>query len=132
MLPKETEFCRERDTDEKASEAYVTYRTAAVARECKAPDEDCTTNVARECKTSQKEFDLKEKENSNLWYGVAKRDNGFCSKRDPDEKTSEDYVKYRTAAVARECKASQQGFDVREKENSNLRCSVAKRDGILP
>ena len=128
VAKRDREFCRERDTDEKASEAYVTYRTAAVARECKAPDEDCTTNVARECKTSQKEFDLKEEENSNLRYGVAKRDNGFCSKRDPDEKTSEDYVKYRTAAVARECKASQQGFDEREKENSNLRCSVAKRD----
>ena len=106
-------FCGKRHTTEKPGEDCVTYRTA---------------EVGRECKTSQKEFDLKKKENSKLRYGVAKRDNGFCSKRDTDEKTREDYVKYRTAAVARECKVSQQAFDVREKENSNLRCSVAKRD----
>ena len=106
-------FCGKRHTTDKPSEDCVTYRTA---------------DVGREWKTSQKEFDLKNKEYSNLRYGVAKRDNGFCSKRDTDEKTSEDYVKYRTAAVARESKASQQGFGVREKENSNLRSSVAKRD----
>ena len=106
-------FCGKRHTTEKPSEDCVTYHTA---------------EVGRECKTSPKEFDLKEKENSKLRYGVAKRDNGFCSKRDTDVKASGDYVTYRTAAVARECKASQQAFDVREKENSNLRCSVAKRD----
>ena len=108
---------------------------------------DRTRNVARECKTSQKELDLKDSGPSKLRHSAAKRDNGFCgkrhttdkpsedcvthrtadvgdkrdngfcSKRDTDEKTSEDYVKYRTAAVARECKASQQGFDVGEKKN---------------
>ena len=61
-------------------------------------------------------------------YSVAKRDKGLCRERHTTDKQSEDCITYLTAVVAHECKASQQGFDVREKENSNLRCSVAEKE----
>ena len=90
-------LCRERHTTDKQSEDCITYLTAVVAHECKA---------------SQQGFDVREKENSNLRCSVAKRDKGFCSERDTADRQSKDCVKYRTADVARECKAPQQAFDL--------------------
>ena len=96
-----------------------------------ASREDYTTDFARDCEASQREFGRREIDDSNFSCAIAQSekrgDNAVSRQRETrivNTASREDY----TTDFARDCEASQREFGRREIDDSNFSCAIAQSE----